>query len=148
MKTSWFFFIILKSININKTLFSTAKLCMQQSEIINAFSIYYITINNHESAVKLSNILLEKRLIACANLIGTQDTPITSLYHWQGKIENDKEILIMCKSRSNLLDEIVKEVKANHPYSVPEVIATPIMGGNPDYLKWILENTKEPETEK
>ncbi len=50
----------------------------------------------------------------------------------------------MMKSRTELIDEITAEVKKNHPYEVPEVIATtPIEGGNPDYLKWVYENTKE-----
>ena len=145
MRSSWLFLIIFKSINLNKSAFSTSKFCMQTVESNNPFSIYYITINSYELAVKLANILLEKRLIACSNIIGTEEKPITSLYSWEGKIENDKEILMLCKSRSSLMDEIIKEVKANHPYSVPEIIATPIIGGNADYLKWIQENTKNPD---
>jgi periplasmic divalent cation tolerance protein len=52
---------------------------------------------------------------------------------------------MIMKSRANLLDEIVKTVKSNHPYEVPEVIATNILGGNQDYINWVLENTKEPD---
>ncbi len=55
---------------------------------------------------------------------------ITSIYSWKGKIENDKEILMIMKSRTDLLEEITSEVKKNHPYEVPEVICTPIFGGN------------------
>lgn len=144
MKTSWFFLIILKTFNSNKYLFSSAKSCMQQAEVI-PLSIYYVTINKYESAVNLAKILLEKKLVACSNIIGSQENPITSIYSWEGKVENDKEFLMIMKSRSALIDEIIKEVKANHPYSVPEIIATPIIGGNPDYIKWVLENTKSPD---
>lgn len=59
-------------------------------------------------------------------------------------MEEDKEILMLVKSRASLLSEIIEEVKKSHPYEVPEIIQTPILGGNPDYIKWVLENTKQP----
>ena len=143
MRTSLFFLIIFKSFNTNKYLFSSAKTCMDVATP--SLCVYYITINNYENAIKLANILLDKKLVACSNIIGTQENPITSIYRWKGNIESDKEILMMSKSRAGLLDEITKEVIANHPYSVPEIIATPIIGGNPEYIKWVIENTKEPD---
>lgn len=144
---SLFLLIIFKSLNSSKAFFSSSSKSCSQTPMFSqsALSIYYVTINNYESATKLANILLEKKLVACSNLIGNNENPITSIYKWQGKVENDKEILMIMKSRTSLLEEIVKEVKANHPYDVPEVIATPIIGGNPDYLRWALENTKEPD---
>ena len=144
---SLFLLIIFKSLNSSKAFFSSSSKSCSQTPMLSpsALSIYYVTINNYESATKLANILLEKKLVACSNLIGNNENPITSIYKWQGKVEHDKEILMIMKSRTSLLEEIVKEVKANHPYDVPEVIATPIIGGNPDYLKWALENTKEPD---
>lgn len=114
-------------------------------QIISRLSVYYITIGSHEGASKLASVLLEKKLIACCNIIGNAQQPITSIYTWKGKVENDNEVLMMIKSRTELLPEIVKAVKENHPYEVPEVIALPILGGNPDYMNWVLENTKEPE---
>jgi len=116
-----------------------------QASVSTPLSLYYITINNYELATKLASILLERKLVACSNIIGTSENPITSIYKWEGNVENDKEILMIMKSRTSLLDEIIKEVKANHPYKVPEIIATPIIGGNPDYIKWVLDSTKEPE---
>lgn len=107
--------------------------------------IIYITINNYDSAVKLANILLEKRLVACSNILGNQENPITSIYRWEGIVETDKEIIIICKSKEELMEEIVKTVQANHPYTIPAIIAIPIIGGSQEYLKFVLENTKEPE---
>ena len=114
-------------------------------KIISKLSVFYVTINTHEGASKLASILLEKKLIACCNIIGNTQNPITSIYTWKDKVENDSEILMMIKSRTELLPEIVQTVKENHPYDVPEVIALPILGGNPSYLQWVLDNTKEPE---
>lgn len=146
MRSSVFFLLFFKSINRYANCFSSAKSCsMEQVQPSPVLSIYYVTINNYESATKLSTHLVEKKLVACSNIVGTSENPITSIYSWQGNVEKEKEILLIMKSRTSLLNEIIKEVKANHPYSVPEIIATPIIGGNPDYIKWALENTKEPD---
>ena len=108
-------------------------------------AVYLVTIDTFEAAQKLANVLLDRKLVACSNIIGNSANPITSVFNWQGKNSQDPEILLVMKSRVSLLDEIVKEVKLNHSYDVPEVIALPILGGNSDYLKWIDESTKEPE---
>ena len=57
--------------------------------------------------MRLANIFLEKKLIACSNIFGNTENPITSMYRWEGKIETDKEIIIMCKSREELMEEII-----------------------------------------
>jgi len=64
---------------------------------------------------------------------------IKSVYEWQGKIEQDSELLLMIKTRSSRVDELSKYVRDNHPYDVAEVISIPIEGGNPPYLKWIAD---------
>lgn len=114
-------------------------------ESISPLSIFYVTINSYDNAVKLSQLLVEKKLIACANIVGSAQQGITSVYFWENKIENDQEILMIMKSRTDLLREIVDEVKKNHPYKVPEIIATPIIGGNPDYIQWVIGATKTPD---
>ena len=55
-------------------------------------------------------------------------------------VESDSELLLMIKSRRDLLDRITAKVKEQHEYDVPEVISVPILGGNPDYLKWINDS--------
>lgn len=115
-----------------------------EMSLLEPISIYFITVPSFEKAEQLSQILLEKKLVACCNLIGSNENMITSMYTWKGNIEKEKEILMICKSRVSLLNEIVDEVKKNHEYTVPEIIASPIIGGNEDYLKWVIENTKFP----
>jgi periplasmic divalent cation tolerance protein len=62
---------------------------------------------------------------------------VVSVYEWEGKIENDEEVLMMIKTRTEAVDDITTFVKANHPYDVPEVISTSIEAGSKDYMDWI-----------
>ena len=64
-----------------------------------------------------------------------------SLFRWQEIIESAREKLLVVKSRASLLPEIIELVRESHSYEAPEIIALPVMGGNPDYLDWIGENT-------
>lgn len=98
--------------------------------------VVLVTAKDTLEAKKISDQLLDKKLIACANIV----EGIESVFWWQGKIDQTKETLIILKSKQNLFKKIVKTVKAHHSYEVPEVIALPIIDGNPDYLKWIDES--------
>ncbi len=98
--------------------------------------VVFVTAKDRAEAKKISDQLLEKKLIACANIV----EGVESVFWWQGKIDQAKETLIILKSKQSLFKKIVKTVKANHSYDVPEVIALPIVDGNPDYLKWIDES--------
>jgi periplasmic divalent cation tolerance protein len=62
---------------------------------------------------------------------------VNSIYWWKGNIERDRESLLVIKTSAQRLEELIKEVKSVHPYTVPEIIALPILGGNEDYLRWI-----------
>jgi periplasmic divalent cation tolerance protein len=75
-------------------------------------AVYYVTAPSREIALKLSDILLNQRLIACCNIIDG----VQSVYVWQGKVENDKEVLMIMKSREELASEISEVVTKNHPY--------------------------------
>ncbi len=96
-----------------------------------------ITAPNDAEASKISMTLLEEKLIACANRF-----PINSIYTWQGKVEEEGEIMLLCKTREDKLDAIISRVKELHSYDVPEIIAIPIIGGSKDYLDWVDNNTK------
>jgi periplasmic divalent cation tolerance protein len=67
---------------------------------------------------------------------------VSSSFWWQGKPEQAQESLLIVKSQASALDEIVDLVKKHHSYDVPEIIALPIIGGNPDYLDWIGNEVK------
>mmetsp|Transcript_4429 Transcript_4429/g.7688 ORF Transcript_4429/g.7688 Transcript_4429/m.7688 type:complete len:137 (+) Transcript_4429:398-808(+) len=98
----------------------------------------YVTVPSKELGVKIANSLLTDKLAACVNII----PGIESYYWWENKIESDSELLLMIKSRSELLEAITARVVEVHEYDVPEVISVPILGGNEKYLKWIQDNTK------
>ncbi|GAB4499530.1 MAG: divalent-cation tolerance protein CutA [Anaerolineales bacterium] len=97
-----------------------------------------ITAPSKEVATTIANVLLDKKLAACANIIA----PINSLYLWQGKTNQDEEVMMFVKTRADLFEtEFVAAVKSVHPYDVPEIIALPILMGAKNYLDWIDEVT-------
>ncbi|XP_058444537.1 protein CutA homolog [Malaya genurostris] len=102
-------------------------------------SIVYVTTPNENSAKTLARLLVERKLAACVNIIAG----LTSIYEWEGKINEDHEQLLMIKTRSARVDELSKFVRENHPYSVAEVISVPIENGNPPYLDWLSKTVSE-----
>jgi periplasmic divalent cation tolerance protein len=106
--------------------------------MVTQFIVVFITIDTPANAQKLADKLLTARKAVCVNII----PQVSSQYWWQGKIEKADELMLVVKTRAILLDELIALVKQNHPYSVPEIIALPIIGGNPDYLSWLDSETK------
>jgi periplasmic divalent cation tolerance protein len=96
-----------------------------------------ITTGSEEEAARIAKGLLGERLIACANLIGG----IRSLYRWQGKVCDDSEILMLCKTERRLFSRLSEKVKSIHSYEVPEIIALPLVEGWPPYLDWVEQET-------
>lgn len=99
--------------------------------------IVFITASNEDEAARIARALVEARLAACVNLIRN----IRSVYSWQGKIEDEAEVLMIAKTRRSLFDALSKKVKELHSYTVPEIIALPIVAGSADYLNWLKEVT-------
>ena len=89
-------------------------------------------------AQAIANAVVEKRLAACAQVIG----PITSMYWWHGKIEIAEEWLCVIKSKEEHYEELEKAIQEAHPYKVPEILATPITRGSKSYLEWLGNNLK------
>ncbi len=100
--------------------------------------IVLITTSSDSEAEKIARSLVDEQLAACANIV----PGMRSLFFWDGKIQDERETLLICKSRSPLMNKIIGKVKALHSYSVPEIIALPIIAGSPDYLAWVRETTK------
>ena len=98
-----------------------------------AYIVLFITTANPEEAQRISNILLSERKAACINIVSRVD----SLFWWQGKLDSAQESLVIVKTKTSLLNEIVTLVREIHSYDIPEIIALPIVGGNQDYLDWI-----------
>ena len=95
--------------------------------------IIFMTAESKREAQRIAQILLEKRLIACANIIG----PIDSHYWWQRKIEKANEFLVLMKSHQSVFSKLAKTVKKMHSYDVPEILGVPIVEGFQPYLKWL-----------
>jgi periplasmic divalent cation tolerance protein len=94
------------------------------------------TIGSEEDGARLARSLIEKRLVACVNVLG----PARSLYMWKGKLEDDSERLLLMKTRADRYPELEAALQELHPYEVPEVLAIPIERGSGAYLSWIDEN--------
>jgi len=99
--------------------------------------IVFITTATREEGERIGRALLDERLVACVNM-----TPVHSAYWWQERIEVAEETLLVAKTAARLVEPITARVRALHSYTVPEVIALPIQGGNPDYLRWIDESVR------
>ena len=97
------------------------------------YIIVTVTTTNKQEAENIAQHLLKEHLIACANIIG----PVSSIFHWTGKIEKAEEYLIVMKSREDLFEKLAETVKALHSYKVPEILALPIVDGSRAYLDWL-----------
>jgi len=100
--------------------------------------VVFVTCGSEDEALEIARALVEEKFAACANMV----SPLRSIYRWEGKICDEKEWLLVIKTRQFLFEDLAKRVKAIHSYSVPEIIALPIAEGLPAYLTWISENTK------
>ena len=98
-----------------------------------SYLIVFMTAPNREEAVKIVRTLLEERLIACANIIDS----VSSFFWWQGKIEDEKEVLVIMKSHEKLFKKLSERVTELHSYDVPEILALPIVDGSSSYLDWM-----------
>ena len=97
---------------------------------------FYITAPNRKEAEQIAKKLLDKKLIACANVINN----VNSYFIWKNKVQNSKEIIICGKTTSKNQTKIIKAVKNIHSYSVPCIIFFDIKNGNKDFLKWIEQS--------
>ncbi len=86
---------------------------------------------------RIAKTLVERRLAACVNVIPS----LTSFYRWKGKMERDAEELLVIKTGAETYEALERVLKEIHPYTVPEILALEVVGGNDDYIKWVLEQT-------
>ena len=95
-----------------------------------------------DKAAGLARALVEQRLAACVNVL----PGVTSIYRWEGKIQEDAESTLLIKTRRELVADVTNAVRALHPYSVPEVVAIPLASdrGNAAYLDWVHAETHAP----
>lgn len=99
--------------------------------------VVFITASDEDAAVKIARSLVEAKLAGCVNIIKN----IRSVYRWEETVEDEPEVLMVAKTRKALFDELMKKVKELHSYTVPEIIALPIVEGSEDYLQWLRDVT-------
>lgn len=99
--------------------------------------IVLITAPSQDEATRIGTTLVDEHLAACVNMV----PEVRSLFFWEGRTRDERETLLIVKSRQPLLGRLVSRVKTLHSYSVPEVIALPIIGGSQEYLDWLRDAT-------
>ena len=97
------------------------------------YIVVFITVPKKNEAGRLASTLIKHKLAACVNIIDRVD----SLFWWRGKPECAKEALLIIKTKKAKFAKLAKLVKSMHSYTVPEIIALPIIAGNKPYLEWI-----------
>lgn len=102
------------------------------------YSISFVTAPSREKADALAEGLVKARLAACVNIV----PGISSVYWWKEKIERSEELLLIIKTRIDLMPELCDFVRKNHPNAVPEVLAFSIAEGYGPYLNWLGANTR------
>jgi periplasmic divalent cation tolerance protein len=102
------------------------------------YGMLLTTAPSRDEAAKIANLLIDEKLAACVQLL-----PIESFYVWDGKTQNEAEVLLLAKTRSALFEAAIARIKTVHSYSVPEIVALPFAAGFAGYLKWIDEVTHE-----
>ena len=103
------------------------------------FIVVYVTAGSPAEGDRLARALVDERLAACVNRIG----PVQSVYRWEGKIEQSEEQLLIIKTQRRLFAALEKRVRELHSYSVPEIVALPIIEGSQDYLRWLGDQTTD-----
>jgi periplasmic divalent cation tolerance protein len=101
----------------------------------------FTTTASREDAERIGQAVVDQRLAACVQLVG----PITSIYRWQGAIETSQEWLCLIKSRQDLYADLEAAIRRLHPYEVPEILAMPVLAGNPSYLAWLDTEVRLPD---
>jgi len=90
------------------------------------------------SARRLAMVLVESRTAACVNVLSR----CWSVYRWQGGIETTDEVPLLIKTTRSRYDALERELRAHHPYEVPEIVAVPVAGGLEAYLDWVRAETR------
>ena len=103
-----------------------------------AYCIINCTTKNKEEAIYIAKSLVERRLIACCNIVPS----ITSVYEWKNDLCCDEECLMVMKTKTELFNEVEIAIKELHTYDTPEIICIPINNGSREYLSWVNEQTK------
>ncbi len=106
--------------------------------MIETVQIVLVTAPDEPVARHIAQTIVTEQLAACANIVPR----VTSIYRWEGVVQEDSEVLMIIKTTATALDALTARVLDLHPYAVAEVIALPIGAGAPAYLDWVVQSTK------
>ncbi len=98
-----------------------------------------VTTASYEEAEKIGRIIVESRLAACANVLNG----MRSIFRWDNKINVENECLMIIKTTLQRYSELEAVIRQHHSYSVPEIIALPVVAGSVPYLNWIRSETSK-----
>ena len=101
-------------------------------------SVIYTTLDNEQDARKIANFLIEEQIVACVNIIPN----VISIYRWKGKIEEEKEFILIAKTVDENVIKTIKRIKELHNYELPDIIAMPVNNGYDEYLEYIKRETE------
>ena len=99
----------------------------------------YLTAETRKDAETLGRTLVEERLAACVNILGN----ISSYYWWDGEVQQGAETALIAKTRADLAGAVTDRIRELHGYDCPCVVSLPVVGGNPDFLSWLDEQTEK-----
>jgi periplasmic divalent cation tolerance protein len=111
---------------------------MEMSQTGGQTLLIFTNLPDAASAQTLATMLVTERLAACVNVLA----PCRSVYRWQGAIESAQEVPLLIKTAAARYAELEAAIRAAHPYELPEIIAVPIAHGLPDYLDWVVTETR------
>ena len=98
----------------------------------------YATFADAAEAERIARTLVEERLAACANIVG----PCTSIYRWQGAVEQAEEVAALFKTRADTAARLIERLSALHSYDVPAAVVWPIVQAGESYRLWVLDSTR------
>jgi periplasmic divalent cation tolerance protein len=97
------------------------------------------TTDSRAAAGILAEGAVQARVAACAQVVG----PIVSSYWWDGVVQQAEEWQVIFKTTTDRYSELERHITSHHSYDVPEILCTPVTGGNPAYLRWLSAETRE-----
>ena len=101
-------------------------------------NIIYITAGSMDEAKTIGKELVSSRLAACVNIIDNMN----SMYWWDGEIQDDREVIIIAKTKESLVPELIEKIKSIHSYDCPCVVSLPVLDGNKAFLEWVGKETR------